>query len=261
MGTLDTAFDRLSDPPAHEHSIYTTLAPLYQAMYVARNRITGQLKTVVDVAPPDATTVLELGCGTGHLLAELSASFEHAIGVDPSPEMARLADNRAEYICQADTHAIQSNSVDIAVLLGAVLGHIRPDEAAKEAITEVQRSLRPGGRVICSVHQQLEAPRSRQLTRTVDGYEITQRDEQRPTGGNVFKWNVNFDMTDKTTGETRSVSTVESLRAFTTAELVQWFEDVGFVSVETRPRQYVTGPGEADRAFVLTAKCPSSGGR
>lgn len=255
MRTLDAVFAQLSDPPAQDDIIYTTLAPLYQVMYVARNRIAGQLETVVDVASEDTSTVLELGCGTGHLLAELASSFEVAIGADPSPAMARLASDRAAYVCQADAHAVQSNSVDMAVLLGAVLGHIRPDAATHDAISQVKRVLRPGGQVVCSVHRHLDEPRSRELTRSVDGYELTQRDEQRPVDDSTFEWQVRFDMTDEATGETRSVSTVESLRAFTPAELEAWFVDAGFASVSTRPRKYVDGPGESDRAFVLTGRC------
>jgi len=256
MQTLDAAFERLAaDDPAGHH-IYTTLAPLYQVMYVARGRIEGQLATVKAVAPPDATTVLELGCGTGHLLAELSASFPRAIGADPSPEMVRLARERAEHVCRADAHAFATEGVDVAVLLGAVLGHVRPDPAGREAVSQLYRSLGPGGRAVCSVHRRLESPRSRELTRRADGYEITQRDEQRPAGSDTFEWAVAFEVTETATGETRRASTTTTLRAYTPTELTGWFEDAGFVDVTTTPRRYVDGPGETDRAFLLTARRP-----
>ena len=258
MRTLDAVFTTLGEAHATPtgEQLYTTLAPLYRVLYVARNRIEGQLATVERVAPPDATTVLELGCGTGHLLAELESDFGTAIGADPSPEMAHIAHERAANVCQADAHAFATDTADVAALLGAVLGHIRPDSAGKAAVSEVRRVLRPGGRVVCSVHRSLTEPRSRELTRRVDGYEITQHDVQRPADEGTFEWQVTFGMTKEATGETRRVSTATTLRAFTPAELTAWFERAGLVSIETTPREYVAGPGETDRAFLLTARCP-----
>lgn len=256
MQTLDATFARLADDATTEHNVYTSLAPLYRVMYVARGRIEGQLATVEDVAPPDATTVVELGCGTGHLLEKLSSSFGRAVGADPSPAMVRIARERAPHVCRADANAFATGSVDVAVLLGAVLGHIRPDAAGREAVSQVRRSLRPGGHVVCSVHRRVESPRSRELTRRVGGYEITQRDEQRPTGSDTFEWAVTFEMVDEATGERRAASTTTSLRAFTPVELTGWFEAAGFADVVTTPRTYVDGPGETDRAFLLSARRP-----
>ncbi len=258
MRTLDAVFTKLGEPRATptDEQLYTTLAPLYRVLYVARNRIEGQLATVERVAPPDTTTVLELGCGTGHLLAELESSFGTAVGADPSPEMAHIARERAAHVCQADAHAFATDSADVAVLLGAVLGHIRPDSAGQAAVSELRRTLRPGGRVVCSVHRSVAEPRSRELTRRVDGYEITQHDVQRPADEGTFEWQVTFEMTHEATGETRRVSTATTLRAFTPSELTAWFERAGFESIVTRPREYVAGPGETDRAFLLTARCP-----
>lgn len=255
--TLDAVFSRLDDDAETDAELYTTLAPLYRAMYVARGRIDGQLAAVDAATPPDATTVLELGCGTGHLLDRLTPRFRTVVGADVSPTMARLASERAPYVCQADARGIATDSVDVAALLGAVLGHIRPDTAARETVSSLYRVLRPGGRVVCSVHRHLTDARSRELTRSVDGYEITQHDEQRPIGDtDTFEWAVGFEMTDEATGETRSASVTTMLRAFTPAELIQWFEDAGFTAVSTRPRNYVDGPGETDRAFLLTGECP-----
>ena len=161
MRTLDAVFTKLGEPRATptDEQLYTTLAPLYRVLYVARNRIEGQLATVERVAPPDTTTVLELGCWTGHLLAELESSFGTAVGADPSPEMAHIARERAAHVCQADAHAFATDSADVAVLLGAVLGHIRPDSAGQAAVAELRRTLRPGGRVVCSVHRSVAEPR------------------------------------------------------------------------------------------------------
>lgn len=40
-------------------------------------------------------TLLDLGCGTGHIILSLAVSFERAIGLDPAPEMLAVARDRA----------------------------------------------------------------------------------------------------------------------------------------------------------------------
>ena len=39
--------------------------------------------------------LLDLGCGTGHLLFQLAPFFEHAVGIDPEPDMLREAKRAA----------------------------------------------------------------------------------------------------------------------------------------------------------------------
>lgn len=257
-GTVAETFSRLADDGDggrdSEMGMYTTLAPLYRAMYDARGRIEGQLATVTEYAPAGTTTVLELGCGTGALLDELGTVYSRAVGADRSPEMCRLAARNGPVV-RGDASGFAAERIDLVVVVGAVLGHVRPDAAARTVLADVREVLRPGGRVVCSVHDSrgLDGPRERSLTRTVDGYEIRQTDRQQPTGGGEFEWRVSFVMTAPS-GETRRVTTTTTLRAFTPDELVGWFGDVGLDIVETRPRTYVDGDGEDGRAFVLVGE-------
>jgi SAM-dependent methyltransferase len=253
-GSPAAAFARLADVDDGEADIYTTLAPLYRIMYTARGRIDGQLATVREHAPADAGTVLELGCGTGDLLGALGERYEFAVGADPSPAMCRLAARHGP-VCRADARGVAPRRVDLVVVVGAVLGHLRPDDEAQAALDHIRETLRPGGRVVCTVHDRraLDGPRERSLTRTVDGYELTQTDEQRPTGGGEFDWRVAFTMTAPS-GERRRASTTTTLRAFEPAALEQWFTEAGLSVVETHPRTYVDGDGEDGRAFVIVAE-------
>jgi len=110
--------------------------------------------------------------------------------------------------------------------------------------------------VVCSVHRQLAAPRSRELTRTIGRYEITQRDEQRPRTAGSFEWAVSFELVDRHTSESRQVATSVTIRAFEVEELERWFREAGLSVLETRPREYVGGSGERDRAFLVVGECP-----
>lgn len=94
--------------------LYSTLAPLYHAMYAARGRIEGQLATATAYAPPDTATVLELGCGTGALLTELGETYDRAVGADRSREMCRLAARRGAVV-RGDTSGFASGRLDLVV--------------------------------------------------------------------------------------------------------------------------------------------------
>jgi trans-aconitate methyltransferase len=91
--------------------------------------------------------ILDLGCGTGALAAELAASGAELLGVDRSPEM--IAEARKKFphlrfaVCDARTLQF-SNEFD-AVFSNAAL-HWIPE--AERVIQGVARALKPGGRFV-----------------------------------------------------------------------------------------------------------------
>lgn len=98
-------------------------------------------------ATRDARRVLELGCGTGRLLAQVDAPVR--IGLDLSPDMLRRARQRGLAVVLADAHALPfaDGSFD-AVLAGKGMFRYLDYE---RAFAECARVLAPGGRL--GVHQ------------------------------------------------------------------------------------------------------------
>lgn len=94
-----------------------------------------------------ATRVLELGCGTGRLLARTRAPVR--VGVDASPEMLRRARARSLAVVLADAHRLPfaGGSFD-AILAGKGLFRYLDYE---RAFAECARVLAPGGGL--GVHQ------------------------------------------------------------------------------------------------------------
>ena len=93
-----------------------------------------------------AQTVLEVGCGTGGVLAGMAARAPQAlvIGLDATSSMLRKAP-REHALVQGDAHRLPlaDGSVDVLVA-GFVLQHLdRPDVA----LLEMGRVLRPGGQL------------------------------------------------------------------------------------------------------------------
>lgn len=93
---------------------------------------------------------LDAACGTGRHTAALVARGYKTIGVDQSPEMVAVAQQKvpeAEFrIGHLENLPLDDGSVDLAVC-GLALTHL-PDLSA--GINELARVVRPGGRVIVS---------------------------------------------------------------------------------------------------------------
>ncbi len=93
--------------------------------------------------------ILEDGCGVGEYLAHLQPLAQQAVGLDFEFEHAQAARSKAsEVICSAcEQLPFEDNYFDV-VLSHEVLEHVDDD---RQAIREVLRVLKPGGRLILFV--------------------------------------------------------------------------------------------------------------
>jgi trans-aconitate methyltransferase len=103
---------------------------------------------VVALLDPQAgERILDLGCGTGHLTAQIADSGAQVIGVDRSAEMvagARLAYPNLKFEI-ADAKALPFREEFDAVFSNAVLHWVHEPE---QALRSIRRTLRTGGRVV-----------------------------------------------------------------------------------------------------------------
>lgn len=120
--------------------------------------------------PLPASTMLDAACGTGRYSSYLAARGHQVIGVDRSPEM--LAKARAKLpngdFREGDLEAmpLSAAAVDVAVCALAMVHLPRIDQA----VSELARVTRPGGRVIISdVHPFLVLLGWQAQFRTADG--------------------------------------------------------------------------------------------
>ena len=88
--------------------------------------------------------VLEVGCGTGALLKRTDKVARRAVGIDLSGGMLAQARERGLCVMQATAERLPFKSATFDVVYSfKVLAHV---EAIEEALAEVARVLRPGGR-------------------------------------------------------------------------------------------------------------------
>jgi ubiquinone/menaquinone biosynthesis C-methylase UbiE len=118
-----------------------------------RRRVFTRLAALSGARPGDR--VLDVGCGTGYftrLLAEAVAPGGTALGIDPSPEviararrLTRLANST---FAAGIAEALDTEDQSYDVVVSSLMLHHLPGTLRPQAIREMYRVLRPGGRVL-----------------------------------------------------------------------------------------------------------------
>ena len=110
-----------------------------------------------DYLPDKNARIFDIGCGTGLTCKFLhQQGYDHLDGVDLSPDMVRVAQDRNIYrhVRVADVNqpfAIVGGSYDAVVCSGTFThGHV-----GSEPLDEIFRVLKPGGILACTVHNDL----------------------------------------------------------------------------------------------------------
>ncbi len=97
-----------------------------------------------------AGDILEVGCGTGLVLAKLASFAQSARGVDLSPGMLELARGRGLNVVEGSATSLPFPDASFDVTCSfKVLAHV---PAIEEALAEMTRVTRPGGYVIAEFY-------------------------------------------------------------------------------------------------------------
>lgn len=133
-----------------EEQLYRTFYEVEQKhwWFVARQRIVEDLiRRRIGLTP--GSSVLDVGCGTGAILAMLSKQFE-AYGTDTSPLAVELCGKRGlknAHCCTLDTFPHPDLRFDLITLLD-VIEHIDDDLAV---LQQARNYLKPGGTILLTV--------------------------------------------------------------------------------------------------------------
>jgi SAM-dependent methyltransferase len=126
--------------------------PRLVAVYDTVNPIVEYETFYLDLASKlTATSIIDIGCGTGLLTCELAKRGHRLIGVEPSKAMLEVARSRAcgervEWI-EGDALSLGELRTDLAIMTGHVAQFFLDDEGWHSALSAIRKALRPGGRI------------------------------------------------------------------------------------------------------------------
>ena len=133
-----------------------------------------------------ATSVVDLGCGTGVFCVDAATRGVRAIGVDPAAAVLDIARNRpgGENVAwiQGGLDLIESNSVDLVILMGHVAQYFVNDADWANALNEIKRILVRGGHVAFETRN----PRTSWAERWTK--DATTTVYPHPSGGEFTSW-------------------------------------------------------------------------
>lgn len=131
---------------------WDAIAPAYNHEGLSSGYHNRLLAVYREIIPP-GSSILEIGCGCGRLLALLEP--KRAVGVDFSGEMLRLAESRHPEISfiQADAHDLSSvDGVFDVIILSDLLNDLWDVQTALE---QLHRFCTPSTRLVCNIYSHL----------------------------------------------------------------------------------------------------------
>jgi ubiquinone/menaquinone biosynthesis C-methylase UbiE len=135
-------------------SSYDAVASEYEATFLDELDGKPQDQAMLrDFIESTSDPIADLGCGPGQVGRFVRSHGRTVVGVDISPEMARLASRRLDAALVSDIRQLPF----VGASLGGVVAfysliHI-PREDLDVALAEIHRVLRPGGQLLLSAHE------------------------------------------------------------------------------------------------------------
>jgi SAM-dependent methyltransferase len=131
--------------------MYEDAARFYDVIHDARGRdadaeadlVLGEIRQRL----PTASTLLDVGCGTGVHLSRFAESLD-VVGVDSSPQMLEIATGRAPgvVLVEGDFRSFDvGRRFDSCVSLFSGIGYLIEEADLRSAVSNMARHLEPGG--------------------------------------------------------------------------------------------------------------------
>ncbi len=221
--------------------LYTKLARLYDEMYQSIFDYDAQASLVDSILKKHrAQTVLEVGCGSGHLAKRLHQKGYGVTGVDLNEEMLEIAREHAKGIrfLGGDMRSLNfRKKFDAVVVLGRGFTYMTTNKDANAALSSFYRALKKGGVL---VFDNFDAQKT--LTRNHDGvreFDLGGKHVKRSTHSELklddavhWLWKATYEITEN--GKTTCIEDVSLLRSFFRSELELLLEHNAFKVIDLR---------------------------
>jgi ubiquinone/menaquinone biosynthesis C-methylase UbiE len=131
--------------------MFDKTAQHYDALYeIGKGKDYAAEAELVASCLPDATSLLDVACGTGLHLQHLAKRFD-CVGIDLDPGMLEIAGRRCPDVplVQADMVDFDlGRTFDAVVCLFSSIGYARTEARLRDAVTSMARHLVPGGTLV-----------------------------------------------------------------------------------------------------------------
>jgi SAM-dependent methyltransferase len=129
---------------------YTAAARAYDVLYADKDYRgeVDEIVAIVDARRPGATSVLDVGCGTGAHLAWFTRRYERAVGIDASARMIEEATIAREglLVLPGDMRTFSlRDRFDVVTCLFSAIGYMTSIADLRRAIANMAAHLAPGG--------------------------------------------------------------------------------------------------------------------
>ena len=134
--------------PANDQ--YDAFAPFYDAVNGEPEELVAQLLDVISRHAPRARTLLELGCGTGAVLAGLGSGLERT-GVDRSARMLAYARRRCPDVRLVEddiTSFDLAERFDVVICVFDTLNHVTSSDGWRDVFARAHAHLADGGLLV-----------------------------------------------------------------------------------------------------------------
>jgi SAM-dependent methyltransferase len=172
---------------------YTEFAKFYDQVMGDRSPLIERVRGYVERYLPAAESLLELGCGTGAVLAGLAPGLR-VTGVDRSPEMLAAAARNAPMasLVQADIAAFSLGTrFDVVICVFDTLNHVPTFDSWLKVFGQVHAHLAEGGLFVFDVNTVGRLRRLSQAPAYVEDFgPHTLIMDVTPSGGNLSLWDV-----------------------------------------------------------------------
>lgn len=203
--------------------------------YVAEvEHITGLLRRL----NPQCQTVLDVACGTGEHARLLAAKGFIVDGVDLDPAFVRIAEQKhpaGKFFTGEMSDFHLSRRYDAVLCLFSSIGYLKTLDRVSRALACFREHLAPGGIIVVEPWRApgtLDPELVLRHTGEANGVRVS-RVSRTEIEGRLSRLLFDYEITDAT--GTRRASEIHELGLFTTAELLQTFQDAG-LQVEHDPK-------------------------
>jgi SAM-dependent methyltransferase len=243
------------------NKLYKDLSEVYEAMYQSFINYDEEFAFYSQILLKyKCNSLIEIGCGTGHLAGRFNENHFVYTGLDMSAEMLSIAKKnhpRCKFIQGDMRNFILGNKTSAAIITGRTISYLLSNQDVSDALKAINANLVPGG-IVCFdfINAHTFIPAIQEDKKIVHQANCKGKYYQRDSFWKInllYNWGFDWHATyyeEKENGDLLKIGEDNStIRTFTKGDMVLFLELSGFKIKEINTR-----PSYAFDTFVVVAE-------